>query len=109
MGKSFMCGRVKSTASENKCQAGHGPKVCTLACAEEVVPFYKQCQSKIDKNAEFKSLVDKCLDTEMLSVDTLLDRIKKLRAKGCTVDLSKIQPGVQQVKQWTHSVIATAP
>jgi len=99
-GLTFMCGRVKNNgASENKCQHGHSPKVCTLQCAEIMVPFYKQCESKINKNPEMKSLMDKCLDTEMNSVDALLRRIKGLREKGCTVDLTGIDSGSAINKQ----------
>ena len=99
-GLTFMCGRVKNNgASENKCEHGHSPKVCTLQCAEIMVPFYKQCESKINKNPEMKSLMDKCLDTEMNSVDALLRRIKGLREKGCTVDLTGIDSGSAINKQ----------
>ena len=84
----FMCGRVKNTDNDNSCEKGKAPKVCSMQCAEVVVPLYDKCKARISQGSAsviWRQLVDKCLDKEMLSVDALLQRVRQLRAAGCQV------------------------
>ena len=95
------------------CEPIGPPQSCSLDCAVELIPFYRDCRSTIDKTMDAGSdgneHEDGAADEWAVAVDTCMSmdvklpggnpavRLSELVAAGCTVDTSRVVKNVSAV------------